>query len=176
MVFWYEYNLDQWNDQEHLKNPWGGDGISSKLHFECLLCTKIVIFMLQTKTFWTSSLETVAFWQKFFIGFLNSLLLTTCVKVGGILRCSLHQHVCFLQKMTLISALWKPLMFFIWFVFNMHCFKNYLQHCCGDFRPNFKLFIPITTCIVFCLRNKRFVVTVQKFYPKGSYWWNLVKV
>ena len=40
-----------------------------------------------------------------------------------------------------------------------------------DFSLNFKLFILITTTwLVFCLRNKRFLVTVQKFCPKSSYW------
>ena len=39
-----------------------------------------------------------------------------------------------------------------------------------DFSLNFKVFILIITCLVFCLRNERFVVTVQKFGPKGSYW------
>ena len=38
------------------------------------------------------------------------------------------------------------------------------------FSLNFKLFILIITCLVFCLRNERLVVTVQKFCPKGSYW------
>ena len=39
-----------------------------------------------------------------------------------------------------------------------------------DFSLNFKAYIHIITCLVFCLRNERFVVTVQKFCPKGSYW------
>ena len=39
-----------------------------------------------------------------------------------------------------------------------------------DFSLNFKVFIFIITCLVFSLRNERFVVTVQKFGPKGSYW------
>ena len=39
-----------------------------------------------------------------------------------------------------------------------------------DFSLNFKLFILIITCLVFCLRNERLVVTVQKSCPKGSYW------
>ena len=38
-----------------------------------------------------------------------------------------------------------------------------------DFSINFKVFILIITCLVFSLRNKRFVVMVQKFGPKGSY-------
>ena len=39
-----------------------------------------------------------------------------------------------------------------------------------DFNLNFKVFILITTYLVFCLRNKRFVATVQKFCHKGRYW------
>ena len=39
-----------------------------------------------------------------------------------------------------------------------------------DFSLNFKVFTLVTTCLVFCLKNKTFVVTVQKFCPKGSYW------
>ena len=39
-----------------------------------------------------------------------------------------------------------------------------------DFSLNFKVFTLIITCLVFCLRNERFVVTVQKFCPKGSCW------
>ena len=35
---------------------------------------------------------------------------------------------------------------------------------------NFKVFILITIYLVFCLKNKTFVVTAQKFYTKGSYW------
>ena len=38
------------------------------------------------------------------------------------------------------------------------------------FSLNFKVFILIITCSVFYLQNERFVVTVQKFRPKGSYW------
>ena len=38
------------------------------------------------------------------------------------------------------------------------------------FSLNFKVFIFIRTFSVFCLRNKRSVVTVYKFCPKGSYW------
>ena len=51
---------------------------------------------------------------------------------------------------------------------------NVLQITCStpieDFSLNFKVFIPITTYLVFCLKNKTFVVTVQKFCPKESYW------
>ena len=39
-----------------------------------------------------------------------------------------------------------------------------------DFSLNFKVFVLIITCLIFCLRNKRFVVMVQKFCLKGSYW------
>ena len=40
-----------------------------------------------------------------------------------------------------------------------------------DFSLNFKVFIHFTICLVFfCLKNKTFVVMVQKFCPKGSYW------
>ena len=39
-----------------------------------------------------------------------------------------------------------------------------------DFSLNFKVFILIITYLFFCLRNERFVVMVQKFCPKGSYW------
>ena len=39
-----------------------------------------------------------------------------------------------------------------------------------DFSLKFKVFILIITCLVFSLRNERFVITVQKFGPKGSYW------
>ena len=39
-----------------------------------------------------------------------------------------------------------------------------------DFSLNFKVFILITTCLVFFLKNKTFVVTMQKCCPKGSYW------
>ena len=64
---------------------------------------------------------------------------------------------------------------------NLICFSfvsfltcNVLKIACSipveDFSLNFKVFVPITTCIVFCIRNKRFVVMVQKFCPKGSYW------
>ena len=38
-----------------------------------------------------------------------------------------------------------------------------------EFSLNFNVFILIITCLVLCLRNERFVVTVQKFCPKGSY-------
>ena len=44
-----------------------------------------------------------------------------------------------------------------------------------DFSLNFKVFILITTCLVFCLKNKTFIVTVQKFCPKGVIGSNLGK-
>ena len=40
----------------------------------------------------------------------------------------------------------------------------------GDFTLKFKVFILVTICLVFYLKNKIFVVTVQKFCPKRSYW------
>ena len=49
-------------------------------------------------------------------------------------------------------------------------FKNYLQHSHGHFSLNFKVIIPITICLVFCLKNKEFVVTAQRFCTKGSCW------
>ena len=64
LVFCCKYNLDQGNVQEHSKYPWAGDGISSKLHSKCLLCTKIVIFILQTKTFRTNFSGTSGFLTK----------------------------------------------------------------------------------------------------------------
>ena len=39
-----------------------------------------------------------------------------------------------------------------------------------DFSLKVKFLILIATCLVFCLENKTFVVMVQKFCPKGSYW------
>ena len=41
-----------------------------------------------------------------------------------------------------------------------------------DFSLNFKVFIHITNSyyLVFCLKNKTFVVTVQRLCPMGSYW------
>ena len=57
---------------------------------------------------------------------------------------------------------------FISFIFNV------LKITCSipieGFSLNFKAFILITTCFVFCVKNKTFVVTVQKFCPKGTYW------
>ena len=82
LFFCHEYNLDQGNVQEHLKCPWAGNCVTSKLHFKYLLCTKIVILMLQTKTLGLISQKPVAFWQKTLTDFLNSLVPTKCVKVG----------------------------------------------------------------------------------------------
>ena len=38
------------------------------------------------------------------------------------------------------------------------------------FNLNFKVFILITICLVFCLKSKTFVVTVQKICPKKLFW------
>ena len=60
------------------------------------------------------------------------------------------------------------------FLFDSFLTCNVLKTTCSipieDFSLNFKVFILITTCLVFCLKNKTFVVTVQKFCLKGSYW------
>ena len=59
------------------------------------------------------------------------------------------------------------------FLFDSFLTCNVLKITCSipieDFSLNFKVFILITTCLVFCLKNKTFVVTVHKFCPKGSY-------
>ena len=50
---------------------------------------------------------------------------------------------------------------------------NVLKITCSipmEFNLNFKIFVLITIYLVFCLKNKTFVVTAQKFYTKGSYW------
>ena len=39
-----------------------------------------------------------------------------------------------------------------------------------EFSLNFIVFILITICLVFCLKNKTFVVMTQKFYIKERYW------
>ena len=58
------------------------------------------------------------------------------------------------------------------FLFNSFFICNVSKIACSilteDFSLKFKLFILITTCLIFCLKNKTFVVTVQKFCPKGS--------
>ena len=60
------------------------------------------------------------------------------------------------------------------FIFDSFLTRNILKITSSvpmeDFSLNFKVFILIITCLVFCLRNERFVVTVQKFNLKGSYW------
>ena len=60
------------------------------------------------------------------------------------------------------------------FIFDSFLTCNVLKinqlHPMEDFSLNFEVFILIITCLVFCVRNKRFVVTEQRFCPKGSYW------
>ena len=60
------------------------------------------------------------------------------------------------------------------FLFDSPLTCNVLKITCSipmeDFSLNFNVFILITTCLVLCLKNKTFVVTVQKLCPKGSYW------
>ena len=60
------------------------------------------------------------------------------------------------------------------FLFDSFLTYNVLTITCSipieDCSLKFKVFILITTCLVFCLKNKTFVVTVQIFCPKGSYW------
>ena len=60
------------------------------------------------------------------------------------------------------------------FLFDLFLTCNVLKITCSipmeDFSLNFKVFILITTCLVFFLKNKTFVVTMQKCCPKGSYW------
>ena len=70
----------------------------------------------------------------------------------------------------LYQALWTPLAFYIWFVLTCNVLNITSTVPMEVFGLNFKLFILIITCLVFCLRNERLVVTVQKFCPKGSYW------
>ena len=101
MVFCLEYNLDQGNDQEHLKNPWGSHDISSKLHFKCLLCAKIVTFMLQTKTFTTNFSGNIGFLTNKIYRFSELISTNNMCKSWEILRWSLHQPAWFLQKMAL---------------------------------------------------------------------------
>ena len=61
---------------------------------------------------------------------------------------------------------------FLWFLFDLFLTCNVLKVTCSipmeDFSLNFKVFILITICLVFCLKNM-IVVMVQKFCPKGSY-------
>ena len=60
------------------------------------------------------------------------------------------------------------------FLFDSFLSCNVFKITCSipieDISLNLKVFILITTCIVFCLKSKAFVVTVQEFCPKGSYW------
>ena len=60
------------------------------------------------------------------------------------------------------------------FLFGSFLTCNVLKITCSipmeDFSLNFKVFVLITTYSVFCRRNKRFVVTWQKFCLKRSYW------
>ena len=60
------------------------------------------------------------------------------------------------------------------FIFDSFLTCNVLKITCSvpieDFSLNFKVFILVITCLVSSLRNERFVVTVQKFRPKESYW------
>ena len=60
------------------------------------------------------------------------------------------------------------------FLFDSFLSCNVLKTTCSipmeDFRLKFKVFILITTCLVFCIKNKTFVVTVQNFCPKDNYW------
>ena len=61
------------------------------------------------------------------------------------------------------------------FFFDSFLTCNVLKITCSipmeDFsQPKLQSFYFITTCLIFCLRNKRFAVTLQKFCPKGSYW------
>ena len=63
------------------------------------------------------------------------------------------------------------------FLFDSFLTCNGLKITCSismeDFSLNFKVSILITICLVFCLKNKTFLVMVQKFCPKGSCWINL---
>ena len=60
------------------------------------------------------------------------------------------------------------------FLFDLLLTCNVLKITCSipmeDFSLNLEVFILITTCLIFCLKNKTFVVTVQKVCPKRSYW------
>ena len=90
-----------------------------------------------------------------------TLLLLVCLKFyyetcGTMTSCFKHHEnlLCFL---------------FNWFL-TCNVLKITSSISMEDFNLNFKVFILITTCLVFCLRNKRFVATVQKFCHKGRYW------
>ena len=60
------------------------------------------------------------------------------------------------------------------FVFDLFLTCNVLKITSSvpmeDFSLNFNVFVVIMVCLVFCFRNTRFVVTVQIFCPKKSYW------
>ena len=51
------------------------------------------------------------------------------------------------------------------FLFDLFLTCNVLKITCSIPIDDFSL-----NCLVFCRKNKTFVVTVQKFCPKGSYW------
>ena len=59
------------------------------------------------------------------------------------------------------------------FLFDLFLICNFLKITCSipmeDFSLNFQVFILIAICLVY-IKNKTFVVTVQNFCPKGSYW------
>ena len=60
------------------------------------------------------------------------------------------------------------------FVFDLFLTCNVLKITSSvpmeDFSLNFNVFVVIMVCLVFCFRNTRFVVTMQIFCPKESYW------
>ena len=62
----------------------------------------------------------------------------------------------------------------LWFLFYSFLTCNVLNINCSipieDFNHNFKVFILITICLVFCPKDKAFVVTAQKVCTRGSYW------
>ena len=59
------------------------------------------------------------------------------------------------------------------FLFDSFLTCNVLKITCSismeDFSLNFEVSILITTCLVLCLKNKTFVVMMQKLCPKGNY-------
>ena len=94
LVFCHGYDLDHGNVQEHYKYPWAGAGVSSKLHFRCLLCTKILSFMFEIKTFWTNFSGTRGFLTEKITGFLNSLVVSiNMLKSWDILGWSLQRSL-----------------------------------------------------------------------------------
>ena len=62
----------------------------------------------------------------------------------------------------------------LWLLLDSFLACNLLKITCSipkeNFRLVFKVIIFITICLVFCLKNKTFVVKGQKFYTKGSCW------